>query len=149
MVCDSALGQPQPLCQIHRAGLRFIVPLKRNTGFAERYLSEIGPEALAAIGHVAERERRLPAARRTQYRGALADWDVEDPESGERRQFRVAYIHSSEEAEQVAAARERALSKAEQELQRVAQRAGRPLLQDGRADRAPQSGRSFTPTSRG
>jgi hypothetical protein len=28
MVCDSALGQPKPLCQIHRAGLRFIVPLK-------------------------------------------------------------------------------------------------------------------------
>ena len=31
MVCDSALGQPKPLCQIHRAGLHFIVPLKTST----------------------------------------------------------------------------------------------------------------------
>jgi transposase len=46
-------------------------------------------------------------------------WQLEDPETGQRRQFRVAYIHSSEEAEQVAAARERALAKAEQQLARV------------------------------
>jgi transposase len=119
MVCDSALGQPKSLCQIDRAGLSFIVPLKANTGFGERYLTDVGPKALRPIRHVAERERCLPAAQRTQYRGALADWDVEDPETGEPRRFRVAYIHSSEEAEQVAAARERALVKAEQELQRV------------------------------
>jgi transposase len=119
MVCDSALGQPKPLCQIHRAGLSFIVPLKANTGFAQRYLTDVGPGALRPIRHVAERERRLPAAQRTQYRGALSDWDVEDPETSEPRPFRVAYIHSSEEAEQVAAARERALAKAEQDLERV------------------------------
>ena len=119
MVCDSALGQPKPLCQIHRAGLRFIVPLKTSTGFQERYLSELGPERLRPIRHVAERERRLPAGRRTQYRGALADWELSDPETGEPRRFRVAYIHSSEEQEQVAAARERALQKAEAELGRV------------------------------
>ena len=74
---------------------------------------------MRAIRHVAERERRLPAGQRTQYRGALSDWDVEDPETSEPRRFRVAYIHSSEEAEQVAAARERALAKAEQDLERV------------------------------
>ena len=68
---------------------------------------------------MAERERRLPAGRRTQYRGALADWELSDPETGEPRRFRVAYIHSSEEQEQVAAARERALQKAEAELGRV------------------------------
>jgi transposase len=119
MVCDSALGQPKPLCQIHRAGLSFLVPLKTQTGFAERYLTELGPEALRPIRHVAERERRLPPERRTKYRGALTDWAVEDPETGEPRRFRVAYIHSSEEQQQVAAARERALLKAEQELQRV------------------------------
>jgi transposase len=119
MVCDSALGQPKPLCQIHRAGLSFIVPLKTSTGFRERYLTELGPEALRPIRHLAERERRLPAARRTKYRGVLSDWLLEDPETGEPRRFRVAYIHSSEEQEQVAAARERALAKAEDELQRV------------------------------
>jgi hypothetical protein len=42
MVCDSALGQPKPLCQIHRAGLHFIVPLKTSTAFQERYLTDVG-----------------------------------------------------------------------------------------------------------
>jgi transposase len=119
MVCDSALGQPKPLCQIDRAGLRFIVPLKTSTGFQERYLTEIGPERLRPIRHLAEREKRLPPAKRTTYRGTLTTWDLEDPETGEPRCFRVAYIHSSEEANEVAAARERALAKAEEELQRV------------------------------
>lgn len=119
MVCDSALGQPKPLCQIDRAGLSFIVPLKTSTGFQARYLTELGPPALRPIQHVAERERRLPAAQRTKYRGALSPWELGDPDTGELRRFRVAYIHSSEEQEQVAAARERALAKAEDELQRV------------------------------
>jgi transposase len=119
MVCDSALGQPKPLCQIHRAGLHFIVPLKTSTAFQERYLTDVGPAALRPIRHVAEREKKLAPARRTKYRGALCDWDVEDPETGEPRSFRVAYIHSSEEQAQVANARERALMKAEDELTRV------------------------------
>jgi transposase len=119
MVCDSALGQPKPLCQIDRAGLSFIVPLKTSTGFQRRYLQELGPAALRPIRHVAERERRLPAARRTRYRGAVTNWELEDRETGEQQRFRVAYIHSSEEQQQVAAARERALRKAEAELERV------------------------------
>jgi len=119
MVCDSALGQPKPVCQIDRAGLRFIVPLKASTGFQERYLKELGPDRLRSIQYVPERQRRLPAGQRTQYRGALCDWEVEDPDTGEDKQFRVAYIHSCEEQTQVAAARERALTKAEEQLQRV------------------------------
>ena len=119
MVCDSALGKPKPLCQIDRAGLRFIVPLRADTGFAERYLAELGPEALRPVRYVAERERRLPARKRTKYHGAICDWELEDPETGEQRRFRVAYIHSSEEHAQVANARERALAKAEEQLERV------------------------------
>jgi uncharacterized protein DUF4277/DDE family transposase len=119
MVCDSALGQPKPLCEIDRAGVRFIVPLRADTGFQDRYLHELGPQALRPLRHVAERERRLPAKLRTKYRGALSGWQLEDPETGEQRRFRVAYIHSSEEQTQVAAARERALAKAEELLQRV------------------------------
>ena len=61
----------------------------------------------------------MPAKLRTKYRGAISDWELEDPETGEHKRFRVAYIHSSEEAAQVAAARERALSKAEEQLRRV------------------------------
>lgn len=119
MVCDSALGQPKTLCEIDRAGLRFIVPLRADTGFRERYLAELGPGVLRPLRYVAERERRLPATLRTKYRGALVHWEVEDPESGELRRFRVAYIHSSEEARETAAARERALEKAEELLARV------------------------------
>jgi hypothetical protein len=119
MVCDSALGKPKPLCQIDRAGLRFIVPLRADTGFADRYRHDLGPGALRPIRHVAERERRMPAKLRTTYRGAIRDWEVCDPETGEQKRFRVAYIHSSEEQAQVAAARERALQKAEELLARV------------------------------
>jgi len=71
MVCDSALGQPKSLCQIDRAGLRFIVPLKTSTGFQQRYLQQLSAQQLKPIRHVAERERRLPAKLRTKYRGAL------------------------------------------------------------------------------
>jgi hypothetical protein len=88
MVCDSALGQPKPLCQIHRAGLRFIVPLKTSTGFQERYLREVGPSALRPIRHVAEREKRLPPGKRTKYRGAISEWELEDPETDEHRECR-------------------------------------------------------------
>ena len=119
MVCDSALGQPKPLCQIDRTGLRFIVPLKSSTGFGERYLHDVGWERLRPIRHVAEREKRLPAQQRTKYRGAICNWEVEDPATGEPKRFRLAHIHSSEEQAQIAAARERALNKAEDELQRV------------------------------
>lgn len=119
MVCDSALGQPKPLCQIERAGLQFIVPLKVNTGFRERYLTEGAQRMLRPLRYVAERERGLQPRMRTRYRGALRDWEVKDPETGERRHFRVAYIHSSEEHEEVALARERALTKAEDALARV------------------------------
>ena len=119
MVCDSALGQPKPLCQIHRAGLSFIVPLKTSTGFQDRYLTDVGPDRLQPIRHVAERERGLAPEKRTKYRGVLTTWELEDPQTSEPRCFRVAYIHSSEEAREVAAARERALAKAEEELQRV------------------------------
>ena len=44
---------------------------------------------------------------------------MSDPETGETHRFRVAYIHSSEEQRETAAARERALTKAEEQLQRV------------------------------
>jgi hypothetical protein len=119
MVCDSALGQPKTLCEIDRAGLSFIVPLRADTGFAARYLAELGPGGLRPVRYLAERERGLAPRLRTRYLGALTNWEPEHPETGEPRRFRVAYIHSSEEAREVAAARERALQKAEQLLGRV------------------------------
>jgi transposase len=119
VICDAACGYPKTLCEIARAGLEFIVPLRASTGFRERYLQEVGPGALRTLGYVAERQRELPKALRTRYRGALRDWPITDPETGQPLGLRVAYIHSSEQAREVAAARERALSKAEDALARV------------------------------
>jgi hypothetical protein len=119
IVCDSACGHPKTLAQIARSGLSFIVPLRASSGFRERFLAEVGHKALRKLDYVSERERELPAALRTRYRGALRDWQITDAETGEPLRLRVAYIHSSEEARETAAARERALTKAEEALARV------------------------------
>jgi hypothetical protein len=119
VVCDAACGFPKTLAQIARSGLRFIVPLRAATGFRERFLAEGDHAALRPLDYVAERQRDLPPKLRTRYRGALRDWQLTDPETGEALALRVAYIHSSEEAREVAAARERALTRAEDALTRV------------------------------
>jgi Domain of unknown function (DUF4277)/Transposase DDE domain len=119
LILDSACGQPKTLCQVARSGLQFIVPLRAQTGFRERFVADVGEDGLSAMRYVSRRQQGLPAERRTRYRGALRDWQVIDPETGERHRFRVAYIHSSEEHRETAAARERALAKAEEQLQRV------------------------------
>jgi Transposase DDE domain/Domain of unknown function (DUF4277) len=119
LILDAACGQPKTLCQIARTGLSFIVPLRVQTGFRERFLADVGRDGLRALRYVSQRERALPAKLRNRYRGALRDWEVGDPETGETRRFRVAYIHSSEEQREVASARERALTKAEAALERV------------------------------
>lgn len=110
LILDSACGQPKTLCEIARAELSFIVPLRVQTGFRERFLADVGHERLRALRYVSGRERRLPAELRSRYRGALADWEVTDPETGETRRLRVAYIHSSEEQRETAAARASARS---------------------------------------
>ena len=119
LILDSACGHPKTLCEIARAGLSFIVPLRAQTGFRERFLTDVGPDSLRAVRYVSQREHKLPSELRTKYRGALRDWELTDPETGETRRLRVAYIHSPEEHRETAAARERALTKAEEQLQRV------------------------------
>ena len=119
IVADSALGHVKNLCEADRAGLRFIVPLRESTGFFDRFLTDVGHEALRPVRYVSRREQHLPAEQRTRYRGAMRDFIVTDPETDTERRFRVAYIWSSEEARSVAEARERALTKAETDLTRV------------------------------
>jgi hypothetical protein len=116
IVCDSAMGQPKTMREIDDAGVRFVVPLRASAGFRERFLAEVGHQALRPVRYVPEREAKLPPERRTRFRGALRDWEIPgcDPLT-----LRVAYIHSSEEATQVADARERALVKAEDALERM------------------------------
>jgi hypothetical protein len=119
LVCDAACGNPKTLAQIDDAGLSFVVPLRASSGFAEKFTSEIGHQALKPVRYLAAREARLPPSKRTRYRGCLADWTITVPDSDRQLRLRVAWIHSSEEGREVAAARERALSKAESELERV------------------------------
>ncbi|MDP9136070.1 MAG: IS1634 family transposase [Actinomycetota bacterium] len=119
LVCDSACGNPKTLAQIADAGLRFVVPLRASSGFAERFTSEVGHDALEPLDYTPARERRLPADRRTQFSGCLRDWTLTCPDDGRQLPVRVAWIHSSEEGREVAAARERALANAETALARV------------------------------
>jgi hypothetical protein len=119
IVCDSAMGQPKTMREIDQAGVRFVVPLRASAGFRERFLAEVGHHGLRRVQYVPQRESKLPPKLRTVFKGALRDWEI--PGTGEHPvlKLRVAYIHSSEEATQVAHARERALVKAEDALGRM------------------------------
>jgi Domain of unknown function (DUF4277)/Transposase DDE domain len=119
IVCDSAMGQPKTLREINDAGVGFVVPLRASAGFRERFLDQVGHDALRPVRYLPEREAKLPAGRRTRFRGALRDWEIAGSDPHSPLKLRVAYIHSSEEATQVADARERALVKAEDALQRM------------------------------
>ncbi|WP_249019540.1 DUF4277 domain-containing protein [Conexibacter sp. S30A1] len=119
IVCDSAMGQPKTMRQIDQAGVRFVVPLRASAGFRERFLQDVGHGALRPVRYVPEREAKLPAKLRTVFKGALRDWEIPGSDTHPPLMLRVAYIHSSEEATQVADARERALVKAEDALERM------------------------------
>ncbi len=119
IVCDSAMGQPKTLREIDRAGVRFIVPLRASAGFRERFLADCGHQGLRPVRYLPEREAKLPPALRTRFKGALRDWEIAATGEQPALKLRVAYIHSSEEATQVADARERALVKAEDALTRM------------------------------
>jgi transposase len=119
IVCDSAMGAPKTMREIDDAGVGFVVPLRASAGFRERFLADVGHSALRRVSYVPAREAKLPPESRTAFKGVLRDWEI--PATGEHRslKLRVAYIHSSEEATQVADARERALQKAEDALTRM------------------------------
>jgi hypothetical protein len=119
IVCDSAMGQPKTMREIDQAGVRFVVPLRASAGFRERFLADVGHMALRRVRYVPERESKLPSKLRTVFKGALRDWEIPGSDTHPPLQLRVAYIHSSEEATQVADARERALVKAEDALGRM------------------------------
>jgi hypothetical protein len=122
VVADSGLGYLRAVCDADTAKLRFVVPLRADTGWADWFRAEVGDlHALADLDHCAQRERRLPEDRRTHYRGLLREVEVThpDPDIATRHRLRLAYIWSSEEAASVADARQRALAKAEDGLTRI------------------------------
>jgi hypothetical protein len=119
IVCDSAMGQPKTMREIDQAGVRFVVPLRASAGFRERFLADVGHAALRRVQYLPAREAKLPPKLRTMFKGALRDWELPATAQHPSLRLRVAYIHSSEEATQVADARERALAKAEDALGRM------------------------------
>ncbi|MGI8873635.1 MAG: IS1634 family transposase [Egibacteraceae bacterium] len=120
VVADSALGHLGNLCAIDRQGVRFVVPLRADTGWTQTFDRDVGGlDALAELDHVSGREQRLAPDQRTRWRGLLRDYPATDPATGASHDLRVAYIWSSEEAASVADARERALTKAEDALTKV------------------------------
>lgn len=120
-VADSGFGYLARLCAADAAGLRFVVPLRADTGWAQWLAADTdgGIDALAALDYCAQRERRLPADQRTRWKGVLRDREVLDDDTGATHRLRIAYIWSSEEASSVAQARDRALATAEDALTRI------------------------------
>jgi transposase len=118
-VADSGLGYLATLCALDKAATRFVVPLRADTGWAQRFRADVGTlDALTEIDYRSQREQHRPQDRRTVYKGLLRPFEVTDPATGQH-QLRVAYIHSSEEAASVAEARERALAQAETALTKI------------------------------
>ncbi len=120
IVADSGLGYLENLCTADTAGVRFVVPLRADTGWADRFTADVpaGLDALQVLDHVSYRERDLPAARRTTWKGLLEPFPVTAAD-GTPHDLRAAYIWSSEEAASVADARERALARAEEALTKI------------------------------
>jgi transposase len=119
VVADSALGYLANLAAADTAGLRFVVPLRADTGWATRFIAEVGAlDQLAELDHCSQREQRRCKAERTRWRGLLRPFPIEEETTG-HHDLRVAYIWSSEEAASIADGRQRALAKAEAELTRV------------------------------
>jgi hypothetical protein len=120
-VIDSGFGYLGRLCAADAAGLRFVVPLRADTGWADWFAVDVagGLLTLPTLDHCSKRERRLPEGARTVWKGVLRDKEVDDHDTGATHRLRIAYIWSSEEAASVADARDRALTKAEDALTRI------------------------------
>lgn len=125
VVGDSGLGYLENLCAIDSSKVGFVVPLRADTGWADRFRADVpaGLGALKRLDYCSQREQGLPEKARTRWKGLLKHFAVEDADEV-RHQLRVAYIWSSEEQASVNDARERALQKAEEALGRVAKGLG-------------------------
>ena len=120
VVADSGLGYLGDLCSLDSAKVGFVVPLRADTGWAERFVKDVpgGLRELKRLAYCSQREQRLPKKDRTVWKGLLRPFPVTDGH-GERHGLHVVYLWSSEEEASVKDARERALQKAEAALARV------------------------------
>lgn len=120
VVADSGLGYLENLCALDATGVGFVVPLRADTGWAQRFTKQVpaGLSALRRLDYCSQRERRLPPKKRSTWKGLLRPFPVGDGD-GDTHHLRVGYIFSSEEAASVADARTRRLEKAQAALGRI------------------------------
>jgi hypothetical protein len=122
LVAGSGLGYTEDLCAADAKNVKFVAPLRADTGWAARFDADAGPlgglAALERLDYLSWRERRLPVGKRTIWKGLLRPFPV-TAKDGTRHDLRAAYMWSSEQAATVAAARDRALATAEDALTRV------------------------------
>jgi len=119
-VADLGLGYLENRCAADAKHVGFVVPLRADTGWAERFATDVpaGLAGLEPLDYVSFGEQRLDPSRATVWKGLLCPFPV-TAEDGTHHDLAVAYIWSFEEATSVAEARERALTKAEEALGRI------------------------------
>jgi transposase len=115
---DAALVSEGNLRALIADGISFLAPLPASWGYQQRYLEELSPARLAPIDYLSERQRALPAQRRTRYRGAELSWPLARADGSEDA-LRALFVHSSEEEAAIRKSRARSLERAEQKLERV------------------------------
>jgi len=111
-------------------------PFRRTTacrhrlGATLRERSRCQPGHPTTLDHTAAREQHLPENQRTVWKGLLRPFPVTAKDTAQHHNLRVAYIHSSQEAATVAAARQRRPDHSRTSLATCPQRTQRPPLQD-------------------
>jgi transposase len=115
---DTALISEGNLRALIADQISFLAPLPSSWGYQQRYLKELSPERLEPIDYVSERQRKLPAEKRTRYRGAELCWPLA-LEDGSEVALRALFVHSSEEQAAIRKSRAGSLQRAEEKLERV------------------------------
>ncbi|MDE3129932.1 MAG: IS1634 family transposase [Acidobacteriota bacterium] len=129
---DTALVSEGNLRALIADQISFLAPLPASWGYQQRYLDELSPGRLAPIGYVSERQRKLPAEKRTRYAGAELAWPLE-LEDGSQVTLRALFVHSSEEQAAIRKSRAQSLERAEQKLARVVRGLGGRYYPDVKA----------------
>jgi hypothetical protein len=78
VVADSGLGYLENLCAVDASNVGFVVPLRADTGWAQRFVDDVGGglSALRRLDYSSQREQRLPPKRRTVWKGLLRAFPV-------------------------------------------------------------------------
>jgi transposase len=132
---DTALISEGNLRALIGDGISFLAPLPTSWGYQQRYLDELSRERLQPIDFVSERQRKLPAEKRTRYAGAELRWPLA-LEDGSEVCLRALFVHSSEEQAAIRKSRAQSLERAEDKLARVARGLGGRYYPDVKAVQA-------------